>query len=163
MVDEEQLKDAIMGEMLGAQIRTEGEYGLRFGTKIVFTDDIALDDVKFTTEGEDIDGFYAGTLVVPLYKLPAGVTAETLTHANMPEDTADVEAENIFDEAADEGAAAVYTAVVTEIPEEGGANVVFVARAYVKYNGEYYYFTPVVRSVNQVISEIGNDNNQWDA
>ncbi|MBE6689267.1 MAG: hypothetical protein E7588_08355 [Ruminococcaceae bacterium] len=147
------------GEMLGAQIRTTAPQGLRFGTQINFTDDITLEEIKYTyVEGGEADTRYAGTIILPVSELPDGVTAATLTHENAPANNfADVKAENIFEY---NDTFAVYTAVVLDITEARKSEEL-IARAYIYYDGAYHYFDPVVRSVVQVETNIGNSNDSW--
>ncbi|MBE6688319.1 MAG: hypothetical protein E7588_03455 [Ruminococcaceae bacterium] len=144
----------IDGDMLGAQIRTTEPQGLRFGTSVNFTDGIALEQIQYTENAGDI--FYAGTIIIPVSELADDVTPSNFTHANVPaESFADVRAENIYTSTE---TSATYTAVVWDIPE-GDKPQELVARSYICYNGTYYYFAPVVRSVAQVENAMGGEWN----
>ena len=142
----------IDGEMLGAQIRTNGDRGLRFGTAIATNGDLELSEIQFDSNAAD--NFYAGTLVTSKADMLAGgVTSDTLTHATMQSaEAVDVKAENIFDAAYNDNYA-LYTAVVTKIPDDSAE---LVARAYIRYTSDngitykYFYFDPIVRSIAQV-------------
>ncbi|MBE6689635.1 MAG: hypothetical protein E7588_10260 [Ruminococcaceae bacterium] len=141
----------IDGEMLGAQVRTTGEKGLRFGTRIATNGNFNLDDVQFVSED---DKLYAGTLVVAKADLAAaGLEANELTHANMKAAEAlDVKAAKIFDSAYNT-TNALYTAVVYNIPDDTAE---IVARGYIRYTADngitykYFYFDPVTKSMAAV-------------
>lgn len=154
VIDESNITYGIDGGILGAQIRTDDPQGLRFATKIKFSDVIALSDIWCT---DDDDTLYAGTLVVPKELLDsAGIQADKLTHKNMSSDVADVKAKNIYESNADDNTAAVYTAVVTDIPVEGKGTEI-VARPYIYRDGFYCYFTPIIRSVTQIENAMANN------
>lgn len=142
----------INGEMLGAQIRTDGDAkALRFGTNIVANGDITAGDIE---KADAADALYAGTLVVGKEHMEAaGITAGQLTHANMAAiQAADVPAANINEDYIEDGTV-LYTAVVTGIPSD---ETEVVARSYIRYtanNGityKYFYFNPIIRSIANV-------------
>ena len=120
---------------MGAQVRTSGVQGLRFGHKLEKSlwADVDVTDVSY------------GTVIVPEEYLEGDLTLETEMAQN-------VVAENIFDETDDY---VIFTAVVTNIPESD-YNVRFAARAYVKYTFDGKSYTVYsddtkIRSVNDVI------------
>lgn len=142
----------VSGEMLGAQLRTEGVPGLRFATKINVNDKFMTSltggDTYDTLGAKFADGVSDvtfGTLAIPLFVLEDNsFKAENLTHALAGDmDIADVICKNVYDY---DASSFTYTAVVTEIPEIFAEGKI-VARGYVKYteNGKtvYHYFDPV--------------------
>ncbi|MBQ9921020.1 MAG: hypothetical protein IJO52_02445, partial [Clostridia bacterium] len=143
------LAGEIDGTMLGAQLRVDGTRGLRFGTQINFND--FMTDLGTASSVTDVT---YGTLVTPASFLgDAELTHEILETVRV----ADVVAENVLEYV--EGEYAIFTAVVTGIPDDATQ---FTARGYVKYSedgGEtfiYHYFDPVTRSIDEV-----KDNAGW--
>ncbi|MBE6689103.1 MAG: hypothetical protein E7588_07485 [Ruminococcaceae bacterium] len=161
-VSKAQTSAEIDGEMLGAQVRTDGTLGLRFGTRVNVNESFLISvsgGRTYKTLGAVFaDGFTDvtfGTLVVPEECLTAkGYTASDLTHNIKDEVLAKpVDCINIFSSNAN---CFEYTAVVTQIPDE---NAKITARAYVCYtqngNTQYYYFDPITRSMKDVKESSG--------
>jgi len=136
-------------EGLGAQIRTTGIQGLRFGTKLTKNDffkGIGLSGVNKT--GGVITEVSYGTLILPTaylggQELTIDGTYGIYTVANVPGD-------KIYEETSNH---IIFTAVLTGIPTTQ-YNTSFTARAYIKYKldgvDQVAYFAPIVRTVNGV-------------
>ncbi len=118
---------------LGAQKRTDGTAGLRFGAQVNFTNAIAdLAAVQYAGEG---DTAYAGFVIIPANLLNGDLTVAT-------EGAAVVKAANIY---ASDAESATFTAVVTDIPVEA-EGVDLTAVPFVNVNGTYYYGTAITRT-----------------
>jgi len=143
VIDEEKLCTSATGAALGAQIRTEEPQGLRFGYRLDYANDNMSDIASY--DGQD-DSSYCGILIIPTASLEG-----ELVHSSGG--CADVKAEILYSE--DVGGA-VFTAVVTDIPEEK-SDMSFTARGYICIGGEYTYFDCISRSVNSV-----KDLSGWD-
>lgn len=116
---------------LGTQYRSDGDKGIRFGTKLS----------KSVWSDVDVTNISFGTVVIPEQLLgDAELTLET-------PNAADVKAENIYKETDDE---LFYTAVITNIPE-AYRDVRLTARAYVKYtfnSKNYTVYSDVVKTAS---------------
>ncbi len=134
--------DEITAKMQGAQIRTSGNQGIRFGTKL--TKD------EYFSKCEDVS---YGTLIAvtnQLGKEELTIDSECRfldSRANVLEET---------------DSYICFSGEITDFPENGDYDTVnFTARAYVKYKApkddEYtvIYTEPIVRSVSQIKSVIG--------
>jgi hypothetical protein len=135
---------------LGAQIRTTGVQGLRFGTKLTKNDffkGIGLNGVNKT--GGVVSDVQFGTLILPTAYLDG---KELTINGSYGYTVADVPAAKLYEETS---SYIVYTAVLTGIPE-AQYDTSFTARAYIKYKldgvDQIVYFEPIARTVNAVIS-----------
>jgi hypothetical protein len=133
---------------LGAQIRTTGIQGLRFGTKLTKNDffkGIGLTGVNKT--GGVITDIQFGTLILPTAYLSE---QELVIGGTYSKTVANVIGTNIYEETP---TYIVFTAVLTGIPE-AQYDTSFTARAYVKFKvdgvDQVVYFDPIERTVNGV-------------
>lgn len=133
---------------LGAQIRTTGIQGLRFGTKLTKNDFFkGIGLTGSDKNGAVVTDITYGTLILPTAYLGG---AELTIDGVYGKTVANVLGTNIYEETP---AYIVFTAVLTGIPA-AQYDTSFTARAYVKYKldgvDQIVYFEPIARTVNGV-------------